>query len=127
MAIDEIRFDGDVKLYLRVPQNLEEEEVVVHLRLPKNLAGKYLKMEVMDENDDVIPVRANCKEASCQSCGVIYCSVHYGNAQLRDVCEEPEEVDTRPTIPGHPNCHLGECWDCHVVSCGIQQGWEDIP
>lgn len=127
MADSMALMSGEGKIYLRVPQNLIRDEVVVELKLPRKLAGRYIKMEVLPADAEDIPVKCQCKEESCKDCDVFYCPVHYGNAKLADTCDEPEEVDERPTIPGHPNCHYGECWDCHVMSCSIHLGWEDIP
>ena len=112
---------GAQQVYLRIPKEPNSEKITINLTFSKELVGKYLKLQVLPNDTDAIPVHSNCKEDECQECGVVNCSVHYENSQLFDVCEDKVEADNRSTILGHPNCHYGECWECHVVSCAIQQ------
>ncbi|MBQ9315137.1 MAG: hypothetical protein IJ220_09165 [Clostridia bacterium] len=127
MSDTRIFFVPGKKLYLKLPECSDKNEIIVNLAIPKELGGKYLKIEAMSENSADIPVKRRCCEEDCEKCGVVYCIVKYGNAELRNCFSEEKMADGRPIIPGHPNCHYGDCYDCHVVSCSIQQGWADIP
>lgn len=129
MSDTKIYLNPNEKLYLRISRDAENTDTVVKLVLPKELAGKYVRIEVLRDDSEDMPVRARCKEKQCKRCGVMYCSIRFGNAELKDIGEEEKkkELEDKATIPGHPNCHYGDCYDCHVVSCAIQQGWEDIP
>ena len=115
---------GNQEVYLRIPKEPNDEQITITLTFSRELIGEYLKLQVLPTNTDEIPIRSNCKEDECRDCGVVYCPVHYGNAQLIDVCEDKVKADDRQIILGHPNCHYGECWECHVVSCAIQQSGE---
>lgn len=129
MISKQIRLEQNRKVYLRVPDKISNGEINVELKLPKELAGKYIKIFVTDDDVVDIPVKSRCKEEQCENCGVVYCSVHYDNAVLIDAEKEnkQEEEDDRPFISGHPRCRVGDCWDCHVVSCSIHQGFAPMP
>ena len=126
MSNKEIFFDGKAKLYIKLPEIFEKNRVDFTISVPKTLEGKYLTILLAGENS-TIPVRANCNEAECDNCHVVYCDVNQEYATLRNAEDDALEEDKGPTIPGHPNCHYGDCYDCHVVSCAIQQGWKEIP
>ena len=129
MANTRIIFNPKEKLYLRVCEAQGDANEEVTIVIPKELAGRYLKVELLDEEVTDIPVRAKCQEEMCLKCGVMYCMVHYGNAKLKDTSEPKEEKrpKDRRTIPGHPNCYYGECEDCHVMTCAIHLGFEEEP
>ena len=121
---------GDKKVYLKVPDEFQKQSgIIVEFLLSEELAGRYLKLEVLSRDASKILANRNCSEEECKKCGAVDCIIHYGNAELHDVIAPnfKEKTEDSPIIPGHPNCHYGECDDCHVVSCSIQQGWSSIP
>lgn len=88
--MQEIKFDSRRLLYIRV-KNFDGEEAEVRLRFPKEMIGRYVRIEAVQEDSNATPVKANCTEEECYDCGHVGCSVHYGNALLKDVPPPPEE------------------------------------
>lgn len=121
--------DGSEVLYVRISNFLSKsgDTETVTLYLPKSLAGRYLRIEVLPENASDTPARNHCSARECRNCGVVSCEVHYGNADLMDIGLPKHRDPEKIPIPGHSHCFYGDCDDCNDVTCLIHEGWEKLP
>ena len=103
---------NDKDMHIRIPKELKSESVLT-LAIPKEMAGKTLKVVVEDNQDAPFErdaIRQNREKAVLR---------YFGEESYW----EPEKV-FRIAVKGNQNCNYGECYTgCQVASCAVHQGF----
>ena len=100
-------------LYIRMPETIEGLDVM-RLSLPKDCAGKTLKITVI-ENEEA-PFERDAIWAKDHYCDLNF----YGNNEYWQSVK-----CTRTVVEANPRCDFEECTsECHDISCPVYQGYE---
>ena len=103
--------DGEKKLYIRIPDNIDDYSVLMFEML-KKCAGKTIMISTIENKDAPFEKDAIVEEANKNTL------TFYGDEDYWD----PEDF-SRTVVEGNPDCDYSECTgDCHVVSCPVHQG-----
>ena len=105
--------------FIRLPQNLEDEGLLL-LKLSKSMAGKTIKIQLLDSDSYEIPFDDDVIWDNSPEEAVID---YYGS----DEYWRPEFASYE-CVDGYPNCSFEECCagNCHNVTCPIWQGLEEL-